>query len=275
MDPPDYTSDIYAAIRQDLALALDMTEEEAAEHLANTWRQRNRRNGEHPEQPPPQPPRLPQIQPEEDRDPEPPRAPEGRKNVPQIDLEESIPASRLPDPSEQALRKLRNFEYVELWYFTPKGCEVAAAHAVSLDADTFTISKSDANFTLLPARTSSLPKNAIIQDQHLLSTDMAIAKNNLIAHMERCGWPDNVVRMFMRFYMKLDTHPIRSQPQGDQALIIYQAEARRDWHRTLAVNKNHKVYNLARIRDSRLQEIADEIRIATHNRLISVSRSFP
>lgn len=286
MDAPDYESEEYAGIRQDLAHALNMTEQEAAEHLASVWRQRNPRQGRHdppPHQPrDPSPPAQAQREPEDEPQPDlPPAAVEERKNAPKIIMDRGIPAVRLSDPSEHALRKLRNFEYVELWYFTPKGCEAAASHAVSLDADTFTIAKSDSNLTLLPTRSTSMPKNSIIQDQHLSFSDMGTAKNNLITHMQRCGWPDGVVTSFMKFYTLLDTHPIRSQPQGEQAILMYQAEVRRDWHRELAASRDHRVFNLARVCNGRLQIIADSIRIDLHNQLIRVSllpspsKSFP
>ncbi|XP_006464115.1 hypothetical protein AGABI2DRAFT_75048, partial [Agaricus bisporus var. bisporus H97] len=160
--------------------------------------------------------------------------------------------------------------YVELWYFTPKGCEVAASHAVTLEADTFTITKADSNLTLLPSRTSAVPKGHIIQDQHLSFSDMSIAKNNLIPHMTKCHWPPQLVQKFMDFFINLETHPIRSQPQGEQALLIYQAEARRDWYRDFAASKDNKTFDIAGIVESRLRQIADDIRISTYNQLIAV-----
>ncbi|XP_006458902.1 hypothetical protein AGABI2DRAFT_115870, partial [Agaricus bisporus var. bisporus H97] len=187
MDPPNYAEGQFEQLRLNLAQAMGLTEQEAVAQLTTLWRQRNppaQQNG-----PPAAPPQPPNNLPAPAAPPNLAVPAERKKGVPEIQENVYQSTSRIPDPSDHALRRLRNYEYVELWYFTPKGCEVAASHAVTLEADTFTITKADSNLTLLPSRTSAVPKGHIIQDQHLSFSDMSIAKNNLIPHMTKCHWP--------------------------------------------------------------------------------------
>jgi hypothetical protein len=47
-----------------------------------------------------------------------------------------------------------------------------------------------------------------MQDGNLSWAEMTVAKNNMVMHMGKCNWPDDLVLMFMQFYMHLDTpHP--------------------------------------------------------------------
>ncbi|XP_006456663.1 hypothetical protein AGABI2DRAFT_122550 [Agaricus bisporus var. bisporus H97] len=225
MDPPNYAEGQFEQLRLNLAQAMGLTEQEAVAQLTTLWRQRNppvQQNG--PPAAPPQPPNNPP-------------GPAAPLLIWRSLQKERKSTSRIPDPSDHALQRLRNYEYVELWYFTPKGCEAAASHAVTLEADTFTITKADSNLILLPFHTSAVPKGHIIQDQHLSFSEMLIARNNLIPHMAKCHWPPQLVQKFMDFFINLETHPIRSQPQGEQAILTYQDEAHRDWYRDLAASK--------------------------------------
>ncbi|KAF8999605.1 hypothetical protein BDQ17DRAFT_1246359 [Cyathus striatus] len=65
-------------------------------------------------------------------------------------------------------------------------------------------------------------------------------------------WPKEVVDSFSNFYMQLDSHPIREEENGDEALVIYHARARKEWHDRLA---NKEGMNLAIINEDLLTNI--------------------
>jgi hypothetical protein len=48
-----------------------------------------------------------------------------------------------PCPSQYALQRLKNFEYLELWYLTQEGCANAAQHQHTQNNDTSGLTKVD------------------------------------------------------------------------------------------------------------------------------------
>ncbi|KAG2160172.1 uncharacterized protein EDB93DRAFT_1099534 [Suillus bovinus] len=48
-----------------------------------------------------------------------------------------------PCPSQYAIQKLNNFEYIELWYFSPNGCKEAMKMSCSIADNTFSLTKLD------------------------------------------------------------------------------------------------------------------------------------
>jgi hypothetical protein len=285
MDPPDYGSAEFTDLRVNLATTLRMTEQEAVAYLTNSWRQRfpppNPQQNP-PEQQPVNPPGqardiankgLPVAPPPDDPPAVPPSgdlpAIAKKKNFPKFHDGAVMATVRKSGPSKHTLRKLRAFDYVELWYFTPRGHEETAAHSVALKSESFTITQSDSGLALLPSRNPQTSKGSIVKDEDLTFHKMSIAKNGLIACMEKCGWEQRTIRKFMDFYLLLDTHEIRDQPQGDQALVLYQAQARWEWHEE--INNGRIAFDIAVINEERLRQIADSIRADTHNCMIDVS----
>jgi len=50
-----------------------------------------------------------------------------------------------------------------------------------------------------------------------------MAKNTLIAHMSQAGWPEVHVNSLSLFFVNLEMHPLRSDDQGEEILLLYQA----------------------------------------------------
>jgi hypothetical protein len=229
MDPPDYTTEQFRDIRENLILALAMTEQEAIDHLSDAWRWWNPRaqQGDPPGQQQPNPPALQPVNP-------PPVQQRGDNQAPQNTATGARPQSP-PTIGEKKKNhpKFRHGQTMTTFrrHFIHKGREATATHATALKTETFAITASDSNLTLTPARSSSTPKGFILQNEDLIYGEMSIAKNGLIAYMAKCGWRDENIRPFMDFYILLDTHEIRDEPQGDRAIVIYQAQARRNWQR--------------------------------------------
>jgi hypothetical protein len=280
MDPPDYGSEEFTDLRVNLATTLRMTEQEAVAHLTHSWRQRfpppnlpENPPGGQPVNPPDQDLDIANQAPLDVPPPGDPPAVAKKKNFPKFRDDAVMPTARKTGPSEHALRKLRAFDYVELWYFTPRGREETAAHAVALKSESFTITQSDSGLALLPSRNPQTSRGTIVRDEHLSFHEMSVAKNGLIACMEKCGWEQPTICKFMDFYLLLDTHEIRDQPRGDQALVLYQAQACWEWHEE--INNGRTAFNIALINEDRLRQIADSIRADTHNQMINVSLFLP
>lgn len=49
--------------------------------------------------------------------------------------------TRIPQPSTYAIKKLKSFEYIELWYFIPKSCKEAYQTATFCPTDVFALTK--------------------------------------------------------------------------------------------------------------------------------------
>ncbi|KIK78385.1 hypothetical protein PAXRUDRAFT_16905 [Paxillus rubicundulus Ve08.2h10] len=54
----------------------------------------------------------------------------------------------IPRPSQYAILKLKNFEFIELWYFSPEGCRDMAKSSSFTMEDTFSIAKVDNILTM-------------------------------------------------------------------------------------------------------------------------------
>ncbi|KAF8814959.1 hypothetical protein BYT27DRAFT_7324376 [Phlegmacium glaucopus] len=135
----------------------------------------------------------------------------------------------IPRPSSYALNKLRDFEYVELHYFSVEGCAEAAKHDHTVAKDTFSLTSSD--------------------DRLLLKPTVALrpsSKNNMLHHMSKEGWPDQHV---------LNGHRLRQQIDGDAVLIIYQAQVRREWHETLKATDDTEAFDISVINDIRIDAL--------------------
>ena len=160
-----------------------------------------------------------------------------------------------PRPSSYALRKIEEFEYVELYYFTQEGCVDAQENQQTQGEDTFGITKRDDSIQLQSISSLKASKN-VIQDSELTWRQMTMGRTNFLAHLATAKWPEKHVNALTQFFLQLDMHHFRSRPHGERVLILYQARVRRDWHDKL---KLKLAYNLAHINEGLLRSISDEI----------------
>jgi len=159
-----------------------------------------------------------------------------------------------PRPSAYALRRLADFDYAELWYFTQEGC-ADAMHQQTQNEDTFGLTKVDdvVSFRLVSALKAS---RNVVQDVDLTWRQMEIAKTTLIQHITKCGWAEKAITALAQFFMNLEVHHYRQRAYGEHALLVYQARVRRNWHDQL---KQGGGFNIAIINDTLLQSIHREI----------------
>lgn len=159
-----------------------------------------------------------------------------------------------PRPSAYALRRLAEFEYAELWYFTQEGC-ADAMHQQTQSEDTFGLTKVDDMVSFRPVSALKASKS-VVQDVDLSWRQMEIAKTTLIQHITKCGWAQKAVTTLAQFFMNLEVHHFRQRAYGEHALLIYQARVRRNWHDQLKLGKG---FNIAIINETLLQAIHREI----------------
>ncbi|KAF8808236.1 hypothetical protein BYT27DRAFT_7255740 [Phlegmacium glaucopus] len=171
-----------------------------------------------------------------------------------FDNDQAIDDFILPRPAAFALRRLDDFDYVELWYFSQEGCVDASINHHTQHEDTFGLTKVDEMLSLRPVASLKASKN-VIPDAELSWRQMTIARTTLVRNLAN-RWPTKHIQALAHFFMNLETHPYRHRPFGEKSLLIYQARARRNWHDLL---KQNKAFNIAIINDNLLQTIHREV----------------
>lgn len=166
----------------------------------------------------------------------------------------------MPRPSAFALNKLQQLEYIELDYFTPKGCSLAhAENERTSNNDTFSITKVDDIVALQPI-SSLKPSKNIQRDDELTWDEMVSAKNTMLHFCSKTGvWPAEHLGSLAAFYVILETHPMRQRDHGNQIITMYASRVRREWFDAL---KREEGFNLELINEDLLRSIGDEVKDA-------------
>jgi len=160
-----------------------------------------------------------------------------------FDVELSSADVIIPRPSAYALNKLRNFDWVELYYFTPEGCDAALEERAgerSTSNDAFSLSEIDGLVALKPLAACKASKS-VVNDKDLTWRQMTMGKNSMIHYMNKLGWPEKHIDALASFYFQLEDHDMRLSPHGDKILLIFQAAVRREWHDAMERNKGFNI----------------------------------
>jgi hypothetical protein len=160
-----------------------------------------------------------------------------------------------PCPLQYALRHLKNFEYLELWYLTQEGCADAAQHQHTQNDDTFRLTKVDDVVALRQVSMLRASKN-VIPDANLSFRQMSIAKTALIQQMMRFQWPNKAITTLAEFFTHIEVHPYHQHEFGELALLTYQACIHQSWHNAL---KQNSAFNIALFNEDLLQSIYKEV----------------
>jgi len=87
---------------------------------------------------------------------------------------------------------------------------------------------------------------------------MVTAKNNMIHFMSKSKlWPQSHMECTAKFYVALETHPIRQTTYGNHIVIAYAGRARREWFDAL---KRDEGFNLAIIDPDLMKAVADKVK---------------
>ncbi|KAH9006017.1 hypothetical protein EDB84DRAFT_1281635 [Lactarius hengduanensis] len=162
-----------------------------------------------------------------------------------------------PRPAPYAINKLNSLEYIELDYFTVKGCNEASADTnKSISHDTLAFTQIDDTITMRPLAAIK-PSRSIRNDEDLSWEEMLQAKNTMLHFMAKSAvWPEGHARALAAFFVALELHPRVLQTNGKGALLLYQSRARREWFEAL---KRNEGFNIERIGEGLLRACAEAV----------------
>ncbi|KAF8264643.1 hypothetical protein EI94DRAFT_1438289, partial [Lactarius quietus] len=162
-----------------------------------------------------------------------------------------------PRPASYALHKLDNLEYIELDYFTEKGCRQAGIQAVrTFNSNVLALTQPEGTIALHPM-SAIKPSGNVRGDEELSWDEMLDAKNVMLHFMNKSGvWLRPHSESIMSFYFNLELHPRKLQLNGRRALIHYQSRVQREWFDAL---KRNQGFNIELIQEDLLHAIADEL----------------
>ncbi|KAF9441041.1 hypothetical protein P691DRAFT_685341, partial [Macrolepiota fuliginosa MF-IS2] len=86
-----------------------------------------------------------------------------------------VTTDRVPQLSMYALKRLKNFNYVELWYFTPQGCDEAILMDQTCDQDPLALTRVDSIMSLKPIDAVTASKN-VLSDEALSWDHICLAQ---------------------------------------------------------------------------------------------------
>ena len=187
-----------------------------------------------------------------------------------FDAERPIDRWVEPRPSSYALGRVRAWEYVELDYFTAKGCRDAAEADRSTGHDTLALTQLGGTIAIGPL--ASKPSRHVRMDEDLSWEEMLDARNILLHFMNKAGtWPRAHIESIAAFFFNIEVHPRKQQKNGKKTLIVYQARARREWFDAL---QRKQGFNIALIHEDLLRSYADEVNDSVRDRDFEQVRFF-
>ena len=203
---------------------------------------------------------------------------EAEKKKPKMkDFDDTITVGNYiaPRPAQYALRRIEDFEYVELWYLTPEGCADATQRQLTQHDDTFGLTKVDDIVTLKSVSSLKASKN-VIPDTELTFSQMSMAKNAFIPLMTKYQWSAKAINALAELFTQLELHHYRLREFGERALITYQARVRREWHDQLKLGQ---AFNVGVINEDLLhsiyKELIDKAQLLSLSEVSTFSSSMP
>ena len=204
--------------------------------------------------PPPPPPR--QESQDEDVD-APPRSRE-KTSFTDFDPNSCIEDRVLPSPLKFALDKVKRMEYVELWYFTSEGIADASKETSTAADNGYGLLTSDTGeVTFQQIKATKAARNVIV-DESLSWDQIMTARIHLYA--ATAGWPKQHRESLAGLFLSLENLRARNSqsPNFLQALIRYQATARKRWHATL--QEGTGTFDVSIVNTTLLSNIENEVR---------------
>ncbi|KAG6889803.1 hypothetical protein C0992_003992 [Termitomyces sp. T32_za158] len=186
-------------------------------------------------------------------------SPNDKGDIPNIVVGKAIPQVIEYPPARFAIKKLREREYIELSYFTPEArLEAAKTESVSSN-DVFTLTQEDSLLSLRPV-SNFRSKTKMIQDEDLTWEQLSVASICFLEHIVQEKWPSVMVDVMHSFFFRLTHHKLRNEgAEGNQVLLMYQARARREWHRQLKNPPKDGIFDIGLIDDGYLRSLKDQL----------------
>ena len=160
-------------------------------------------------------------------------------------------------PAPFALNKVGNLEYIELDYFTTKGCwEAQMDNYKSISHNTLAFTQLKDTITIHPLAALH-PSKHIRNDEDLSWEEMLGAKNMLLHSMAKSVvWPVTHVESLAAFYINLEMHKRAGTAMGKRVLLLYQSWVRHEWFDTF---KQREGFNISLIQDKLLYKMSEEL----------------
>ncbi|KAH9018562.1 hypothetical protein EDB85DRAFT_1873638 [Lactarius pseudohatsudake] len=180
-----------------------------------------------------------------------------------------------PCPAQYTLNKISNLEYIELDYFTIRGCRDAAADThKSISQDTLAFAQVEDTLAIRPLA-AVRPSRNIRSDENLSWDEVMYAKNTMIHwhFMAQSGvWPLAHVESLAAFFVALELHPRRVQDNGNEVLILYQSRVRREWFDAF---KRDRGFDIEVINEAFMQSLAETVNNRAQDRKMEQVRPNP
>jgi hypothetical protein len=264
-EPQNWDEATFIQVRQQVMERLQCSEEEATNRVRATIQALL----DGTQIPPINPPANPPQNPPPDTAPDPPLIPpttptrneevqhSSRKKAVFIDFDlDTTIADRIPHtPSQFAVGRIQDMEYVELWYFTTEGCKEASKATPTTADNTYGILSTDSGLTLQSIKATKASRNAIA-DENLNWEQITTARHTLIATANRVGWPDKHTFALAGLYINLEA--LKAAGYNPRALILYHAVVRRQWHE--AMKGRGTPFNLSIVNEKLFGKLENQIR---------------
>ncbi|KAG1849572.1 hypothetical protein C8R48DRAFT_750225 [Suillus tomentosus] len=257
---PDFASDAYGEIRDDIIRASGQTEAQVVNRMVVSWTQK-REQEEHDAAEAAQARALQEeeIREWQEADTEKERLETEKKKPKMNGFNATLTVGDFitPRPAQYAISKINNFEYTELWYFSPEGCKDAQRSSQSTAEDSYGLTQVDnAVLALRPLSAFKASKHAI-PDHKLSFLTFLQAKNTFLTHISKAKWPQNNIDALSLFFWHLENHPIRNNSDiGDLVVLHYASRVRQDWHDRL---KHDEAFNIGILNENLICSINDEL----------------
>ena len=178
----------------------------------------------------------------------------------------SIANILIPRPSQYTLQKLHSFDFVKLWYFSPKGCADTAWHNSKSQADdAFGLSKTDNILTVRLVASIRALCNALADHEPSFESFLQV-KNNLLVYARKADWPPVNLDLLVTFFWNIEMHPIHKTALSNKIVLSYAARVRRDWHDEIKANNG---YDISVINENLMHDIAFKIQSNDHHKVKS------
>ncbi|KAG2757191.1 hypothetical protein P692DRAFT_20867773 [Suillus brevipes Sb2] len=266
---PDFNGDAYTDIREDISRATGGTQEAIVLRLSQSWtighnqrvnewnQNRERELADAAEADRARAAQEDEARAQQEAEDERERV-EAEKKKPKMNGfndRASVGDTLAPCPSQYATQKLNNFEYIELWYFSPDGCKEALRTAHSV-ADDFGLTRVDDQLTIRPAYAFKASK-AAVADHDLPFSTFLHSKNLFLMQLSKAKWPQTHIDA-----LSLDL--------GDLVILHYASRVRQDWHDRL---KRDEAFNIAIINEILLRSINKELWDKVHSQNFATNHS--
>lgn len=177
----------------------------------------------------------------------------------------------IPRPSQYAIQRIKNMEYVELWYFSPDGCHEASttSRSTSDSDDAFGFAKVDGVVALKTIASFKASQKAL-QDHDLSWRQFDLAKTSFLVHIEKNNWPQKHQQALALFFTLITNHEHRMRPRGEKALLRYAGFVRREWHDRLVQDQG---FNIGLFNNALYNSISDDVWEAERDEGLKMVRS--